>query len=175
MTKPKTTPRSVPLHRETLRCEATAGEDEQCLRERHPIGQNHTWGARGETKEWNADNTPKARPDDTPTEQIAKVDAPVAQQAADLVKAATTSNGSRGAERDFAELAAIVEAAETDRQQATLRRFEGHTLVELLSVLMEAKRQAAQRRPVDPELIRRGIALWSNWASQRDVLQEVGS
>jgi hypothetical protein len=40
------------------RCKATEGA-QQCLKAQHPKFQNHTWGSRGATKEWNADGTPR--------------------------------------------------------------------------------------------------------------------
>ena len=117
----------------------------------------------------------RLRAAETPTEEVPRVgvfDPPISQQVAALVKQAT--NGSGGTDRGFPELARIVERAEIDRADAELRKYEGQWLVEAHSLTQQAIRQADDRRQVDPALIRKAVALWSNWAAQRGAISEGG-
>lgn len=110
---------------------------------------------------------------DAPTIEISRVDPDA--QAADLIRQAAALGSSNGLDQDFQQLTAIVERAEADRQDAVIRKHEGHTLVDLFSVVKKAKKQADNRQQVDPALIREGLALWSNWANQRGALKDDGS
>jgi hypothetical protein len=61
----------TPTNAKATRCKATEGA-QQCLKAEHPKIQNHTWGAKGATRQWNADGSPK--PDhDHVTDQLPRV------------------------------------------------------------------------------------------------------
>jgi hypothetical protein len=63
-------PNRTPTNAKATRCKATEGA-QQCLKAEHSKHANHTWGATGATKEWNADGTPK--PDRDHTDQLPRV------------------------------------------------------------------------------------------------------
>jgi hypothetical protein len=62
-------PNRTPTNAKTTRCKATGGA-QQCVSATHGAHQNHRWGKRGETDQWNIDGSPKIPDPADVTDQI---------------------------------------------------------------------------------------------------------